>query len=78
MTKMKNPTLLKANVDREEALEIMDYLYCEHIDFTSEYKTETITWFCNDKPIAKWTDMYRNIMISKDFLDFCQNLLTNN
>lgn len=69
---MKNPTLLKAMVSREEAEELIDYLYCEKIDFISRYKDETICWFRNNELVAKWTSAYKNIMISKDFL------LTNN
>lgn len=65
---MKNPTLLKAMVSREEAEEIIDYLYCERIDFVSRYKDETISWFSNNELVAKWTSAYKNIMISKDFL----------
>lgn len=66
--KMKNPTLLKAMVSREEAEELIDYLYCERIDFVSRYKDETISWFSNNELVAKWTEEYKNIMISKDFL----------
>lgn len=73
---MKNPTLLKANVTKEEAEELIDYLYCEFIKKTNtfDYANETILieWYDteeNVEPFAKWTDTYRNIMISKDFLE---------
>lgn len=73
---MKNPILLKANVGREEAIELIDYLYCDRITET-ETKTEiaplhdriVIIWFCNGEKVAKWTSDYKNIMISKDFLE---------
>lgn len=66
---MKNPTLLKANVSREEAEELMDYLYCER-SLKLDYETY-IEWVdINDvnETVAKWTEEYKNIMISKDFL----------
>lgn len=66
---MKNPTLLKVNVSREEAEELMDYLYCER-SLKLDYETY-IEWVdINDvnETVAKWTEEYKNIMISKDFL----------
>ena len=66
---MKKPTLLKANVSREEAEELMDYLYCER-SLKLDYETY-IEWVdINDvnETVAKWTEEYKNIMISKDFL----------
>lgn len=66
---MKNPTLLKANVSREEAEELMDYLYRER-SLKLDYETY-IEWVdINDvnETVAKWTEEYKNIMISKDFL----------
>lgn len=69
---MKNPTLLMTNVTEEQALEIMDYLYCEFIRKTVKNHFENyIIWIdYNNNEVAKWTNEYRNIMISKDFLDF--------
>ena len=70
---MKNPTLLKSNVDREQAIEIMKFLYWDYIRktiYTPNKGTGYIIWIdYNDNEIAKWTNEYRNIMISKDFLD---------
>lgn len=74
---MKNPTLLKANVTADEAIELIDYLYCERTHHIGSYKDESnnmtyITWFENEKNnscFAKWTEAYKNIMISKDFLE---------
>lgn len=67
------PTLLKSNVTREEAIEIMDYLYCEYIEHIDKYDNNIIEWFANGNKIAKWTDMYRNIMIDEDFLNGIRN-----
>jgi hypothetical protein len=73
VTGMKNPTLLKSNVDREQAIEIMEFLYCDYIRktiYTPNKGTGYIIWIdYNDNEIAKWTNEYRNIMISKDFLN---------
>lgn len=65
---MKNPMLLKANVTRDEAKELIDYLYCEFIEVEVEDLDE-ISWYSKGKKIAKWTEEYKNIMISKDFLE---------
>ena len=67
---MKNSTLFASNINKEQALEVMDYIYCEYIDFISETLDNKIMWFYNNEVIAKWTNEYRNIMISKDFVDF--------
>lgn len=70
---MKNPTLLKANVEREEAIELVDYLYCEKT-LMLDYE-DYIEWVdINDvnSTVIKWTNTYKNIMISKEML------LTNN
>ena len=66
---MKNPILLKANVNKEQALETMDFLYSEYIDFVSKTPNNKILWISNDVTVAKWTDEYRNIMISEDFVN---------
>ena len=65
---MKNPTLLKENVDRDQAVEVMDFLYSWYITRCS-LQEECILWYHEDELIAKWTKEYRNIMISKDFVD---------
>lgn len=67
---MKNPTLFANNITKEQALEVMDYIYCEYVDYISTTPDDKIMWFYNDEMIAKWTNEYRNIMISKDFVDF--------
>ena len=70
---MKNPTLFMQNITREQAEEVMDYLYylyCEHnikSRFT-EINGGVVTWIYNGEVIAKWTEEYKNIMISKDFI----------
>ena len=77
---MKNPTLLKSNVNREQAIEIMEFLYCDQIRkaiYTPNKGTGYIIWIdYNDNEIAKWTNEYRNIMISKDFLNSVKRQLT--
>lgn len=74
--KMKHPALLKANVTANEAIELMDYLYCERItkmedisEIAPLHDRRIIIWFCNEEAVAKWTSDYKNIMISKDFLE---------
>jgi hypothetical protein len=68
---MKNPTLFKNNLTDEQACEIMNYLFCEHIYYVGKTSDNKIMWFNRkDEMIAKWTDEYKNLMISKDFLDF--------
>ena len=74
MTKMESPICLKSNIDMLSAIEVIDYLYCDkYITRTSEEengKTVVINWFDkNTKLIAKWTNEYRNLMISKKLLD---------
>ena len=65
---MKNPTLLIANVTREQALETMNFLYFNRDIYTIS-NTAIVLWYNkNDEVIAKWTDEYRNVMISKDFV----------
>lgn len=71
---MKNPTLLKENITLDEAEELMDYLYCERIDFISRYDKDimgnnSVSWFSNGEHVAKWTETFKNLMISKDFLE---------
>lgn len=66
---MTNPILLKANVNKEQALETIDFLYGEYIDFVSETPDNKILWISNGVTVAKWTNEYRNIMISEDFVN---------
>ena len=63
---MKNPTLFANNITKEQALEVMDYIYCEYVDYISTTPDDKIMWFYNNEMIAKWTNEYRNIMISKE------------
>ena len=65
---MKNIICLKTNVDRDEALELMDYLYCEKIK-NVETDGTYIRWYDDEKDIAKWTEEYRNIMIDSTILN---------
>ena len=67
---MKKPILFANNITKEQALEVIDYIYCEYVDYISITPDDKIMWFYNDEMIAKWTNEYRNIMISKDFVDF--------
>lgn len=72
---MKNPTLLKANVNKEQALETMDFLYGWrgiYVDYTPA-TNDKIVWISDDVVIAKWTEEYKNIMISKDFVEKIKN-----
>ena len=67
---MKNPTLLIANVTKEQALETMDFLYFEHIDMISETPNNSVVlWIKDGEVVAKWTDEYKNVMISKNFVE---------
>ena len=70
---MKRPTFLKTNVNKEQALEIMDFLYGRFIDFISETPNNKILWIANDEVLAKWTNEYKNITISEDFVIFVHN-----
>jgi hypothetical protein len=67
---MKRPTFLKVNVDKDEALEIVNFLYGRFIDFISETPDNKILWIANGETVAKWTNEYKNIMISEDFVIF--------
>ena len=64
---MKNPTLLKANVNYEQALEIMDFLYSDYIVSCSRI-AGILLWLDENGVVAKWTETYGNIMISEDFV----------
>lgn len=64
---MTKPILLRANANKEQALETIDFLYGEYIDFVSETPDNKILWISDGATVAKWTDEYKNIMISEDF-----------
>lgn len=63
---IKQPTLLRANVTQSKALDIMSMLYGEYISVFYDASTDTLTWYDKDtyEPIAKWTEDFKNIMIS--------------
>lgn len=65
---MKNPTLLKANVNYEQALETMEFLYGDFIVSCSRIAS-ILLWLDENGVIAKWTETYGNIMISEDFVN---------
>ena len=49
----------------------MDLLYCEYNIVAKTSPSETLVlWTFNGKGIATWTNEYRNVMISKDFVEF--------
>lgn len=67
---MKNPALLIANVTKEQALETMDFLYFDRIDMISETPNNSaVLWIKDSEVVAKWTEEYKNVMISKDFVE---------
>lgn len=66
---MKNPALLIANVTKEQSLETMDFLYFDRIDMISETPNNFVLWIKDGEVVAKWTEEYKNVMISKDFVE---------
>lgn len=63
---IKQPTLLRANVTQSKALDVMSMLYGEYISVFYDASNNTLVWYDKDtnEPIAKWTEDFRNIMIS--------------
>lgn len=68
-----NSVCLKSNLLKEQAEEIMDFLYCDKFDTVQYENNDTIIpmwvkWFSNGKMIAKWTYEYKNLMIDKSLI----------
>lgn len=69
---LKNPICLRMDIGREEAEELMDYLYYENITYISYYpnkeNVEKVAWFSGDNHIGNWTKEYKKLMVSKNIL----------
>jgi hypothetical protein len=68
---MNNPTLLKGNVNYEQAMEIIDYLYGHLLEIrtvTNEYGARLIRGYLNNDHVINYNSEYGCIMVSLDFV----------